>query len=68
MYQVLESMINKNNIDKEKMAETLHMEYEVLLSKISGEQEITLDEALCIQRYIGEEIPVEILFQKNKKI
>lgn len=63
MYRVLESKITFKRISKKKLADDIHMNYNTLLSKMSGKSKFTLDEAILIREYLNESISVEELFE-----
>lgn len=63
MYRVLESKITFKRISKKQLADDIHMNYNTLLSKMSGKSKFTLDEAILIKEYLNESIPVEELFE-----
>lgn len=63
MYRMLESKIAFKGISKKKLADDIHMNYNTLLTKMSGKVKFTLDEAVLIKEYLDESISVEELFR-----
>lgn len=63
MYRTLEAKIAFMGISKKKLAVDLNMNYNTLLAKMSGKSKFTLDEAVLIKKYLGDNIPVEELFK-----
>lgn len=63
MYRILVAKIAYRGISKKQMSADIKMNYHTLLSKLAGKTKFTLDEAVLIQEYLEEEIPIEILFE-----
>lgn len=63
MYRVLESRLAYLGINKKTMAEETGINYNTLLSKLSGKSKITLDEAIKIKDYLNESLSIEELFK-----
>jgi len=62
MYRMLESVIEMQGINKQKMADDIEMQHATLLTKLSGESKFTLDEAVKIKEYLNVKVPIEELF------
>jgi len=62
MYRMLESVIEMQGINKQKMADDIEMQHATLLTKLSGESKFTFDEAVKIKAYLNVEVPIEELF------
>lgn len=65
MYSKLEAKIAYLGISKKQMADGIRMNYNTLLAKINGKSKFTLDEAVIIQTYLAEDIPIEELFTED---
>lgn len=63
MYRELEAKIAYKGISKKMLADDIGMNYNTLLSKMSGKSKFTLDEAVRIKAYLKEDISIEELFR-----
>lgn len=64
MYQILEETIGNCGLSKREVADGIHMNYGIFLSKISGSRAFTLEEALVLRSFLQEDSPIEVLFQQ----
>ena len=66
-YPVLEKEIKHKGIKKKILAKTLGIDEVTLWHKTKGKRSFTIEQAVLIQKLWFPEVPIDILFQHEKK-
>ena len=64
MYPNLRAELARKGINLTELAEAIGMALQTLSSKMNGKSEFTYSEVVNIKKFLGVEIPLEILFER----
>lgn len=66
MYSNLKAEMARLQITQKELAEFLEIDETTLSAKLSGKSDFTFAQCLAVKKFLGVNIPLEILFAKSE--